>query len=224
MGLIVERVKRLIAANLRELIEEAKDPQVELLEYVADIERSYGEIKAEMVDAANGAAHFEKQFMEIQTQAEKWGKKAMAAVQQKEDDLAREALTRKAHSEALVSHIAVELQEQWELADSLRKTLEQLQQKLHEAEKQKNILLGRSCRANAAKRVSDVLKAKHLWNIDTATERLSEEIMQQRHRMEAYQELHKATLEAEFERLAPKKDIENELKMLKTQLLKGKKL
>ena len=222
MGLIIERIKRLIAANLRDLIEEATDPEVELLEYVADIERSYGEIKAEMVDAANGAAHLEKQFMETQTQAEKWEKKAIAAVQQKEDDLAREALTRKAHTEALVSHIAIELQEQLELADSLGQTLEQLQQKLHEAEKQKNILLARSHRANAAKRVSDVLKAKHLWRADTSAERLSVEILQQKHRMEAYQELHRSTLEAEFERLTPKKDIENALKMLKTQLLKGK--
>src|SRR5438874_2098621 len=110
MGLIIERVKRLIAANLRELIEEATDPEVELLEFVADIERSYGEIKAEMVDASNGAAHLEKQLIETQAQAERWNKKAMAAIRQQEDDLAREALTRKANTESLASHVAVELQ------------------------------------------------------------------------------------------------------------------
>jgi phage shock protein A len=223
MGLIWDRVKRLVAANVRELIEAAKDPEVELLEFVANIEASYGEIKAEMVDASNAASQSERHLDETRQEAQRWERKARAAVRTGEDDLAKEALRRKGRTEALAAHIHLELKEQLQLADSLEKTLHDLQRKLEEAQGQRDVLLARSQRASVAQRVADTLKSKILWRGDAMAERLSEEILEKKSRMEAYQDLHGSELETELRRLAPPDNLDGELERLKKSISKDKR-
>jgi phage shock protein A len=218
MGQLMDRIKRLVAANLRELLEAAKDPEIELLEFVANLEHSCGEAKTEMVDAVTGAKRLERQLSETRKQAELWNKKALAALKAGEDDLAREALRRKAKTEALASHIQSELKEQWELADSFRQTLEDLQGKLKETQTQRDRLLSQGDRAAQAQRVRDIMKEKGWWSSDATADRLSQEILEKKHRFEAYQELHRSSLEVEFQRLSSQKDIEGELRDLKKNL------
>ena len=81
--------------------------------------------------------------------AEDWEKRAVLAVQEGRDDLAKQALLR--HNEHV--HAAVTLQETWvkhrEETEKLKISLRQLNDKIEEAKRKKNILIARQKRAEA---------------------------------------------------------------------------
>jgi phage shock protein A len=139
----------------------------------------------------------------------------MVAINQGEDQLAREALVRKARAASLASQMKLELKEQLKLADSLRQTLENLQHKLRESQEQRDHLLASNARAASADRVTNVLRSKSWWTKDSSLERLTQEVLDRQHRLEGYQELHRSNVETEFLRLPSDQNIESELKRLK---------
>jgi phage shock protein A len=222
MGLLFTRIRRLIEANLRELLAAARDPGIQLLEYTGELQQSYGVIKAELADASGTVARLERQLQENQQEAGQWRRKAALAVGQGDDDLAREALRRAQRTETLASHVAHELKDQVTLAESFAKTLADLRGRLEEAEQQRDRLLAGQDRAQSADKVTDVLKSPHWWRADSLGDRLAEDINQSRDRLAAYQELLRSGLEQEFRALDDKKDVEIELKSLKASISKDK--
>lgn len=215
---ILARIRRLVEANIRDLVEKSQDPEVRLLDYAAEVERCCGEVKAELVDSSNEGARLERQLLETQEQARSWERKAETAVRRGEDDLAREALSRKARAEALAAHVSIHLQEQLDLADSFQKTLRDLSGKLQETRDRRDELLARADQADAASRVGEALKTRGIWTCDPSMERLAEDILERRARAEAYQKLYSSTLDAELRRLAGTPDVEAELKRLKEKI------
>lgn len=220
---ILARIRRLVLANLRDLVEKSEDPGVGLLEFAEEVETCCGEVRAELADASNAAARLERQLLEKRAEARLWGRKARSAVRQGSDDLAREALRRKAGAEAIGAHLAIQLREQLELAGALGKTAEDLSAKLEETRRRRDELLAGSSRAASAARVGETLRSRALWAGDPSVERLAEEIVERLSRAEAYQGLFNSSLEAELRRLRPKAGIEAELKKIKEEGAKGKR-
>ena len=93
----------------------------------------------------------------MRKQAEDWERRAMLAVQEGKDDLAKQALMR--YNEALQG--AQQLHDTWlkhrSETEKLKLSLRQLNDKIEEAKRKKNILLARAKRAEAQQRIQETM-------------------------------------------------------------------
>jgi phage shock protein A len=101
----------------------------------------------------------ERETANQESQAQDWEKKAMLAVRSGKDDLAREALLRKQEHE----NAAAEYRKQWEAqlaaVDKLKISLRELQNKIDEAQRKKNLLIARAKRAEAQQKIQNTMSS-----------------------------------------------------------------
>jgi phage shock protein A len=99
----------------------------------------------------------ERDLMEQKRLSDEWERKAVIAVKAARDDLAKEALLRKQEAETYY----LQLKPQWEAqkasVEKLKDTLRQLQNKIDEASRKKNILVARAKRAEAQQKIQTTL-------------------------------------------------------------------
>jgi phage shock protein A len=118
----------------------------------------------------------------------------MLAVRANRDDLAKEALVRKQEYDGY----AAQLQTQWEAqkasVDKLKDALRQLQTKIDEAARKKNILIARAKRAEAQDKINKTMSSLsgNKSAFDTF-ERMSKKVDELEARTEAVKELDDAT-------------------------------
>ena len=112
----------------------------------------------------------------MKKQAEDWERRAMLAVQEGRDDLAKQALIR--YNEALQG--AQQLHETWVKhkaeTEALKGSLRQLNDKIEEAKRKKNILVARAKRAEAQQRIQETMSGMSDKSAFESFERMAEKI------------------------------------------------
>jgi phage shock protein A len=113
--------------------------------------------KKQVASAIADEKRLRKQLDDELEKANEWEQKAMLAVKSGRDDLATEALQRKAEHDKL----AAEYQKQWTLqknsTDQLKNQLRTLNNKIEEAKRKKNLLIARQKRAKAQKSIQETM-------------------------------------------------------------------
>ena len=112
----------------------------------------------------------------MKKQAEDWERRAMLAVQEGRDDMAKQALGR--YNEQLQG--AQQLHETWlkhkAETDALKLSLRQLNDKIEEAKRKKNILVARAKRAEAQQRIQETMSGMSDKSAFESFERMAEKI------------------------------------------------
>jgi phage shock protein A len=154
---IFKRVSDVLKANINDMISKAENPEKMLNQMLIDMNEHLIESKKGVASAIADEKRLERQISENQMQAQEWEKKAMLAVKAGKEDLAKEALLRK---QEYVNY-ASELKPQWEAqhaaVEKLKGSLRELQSKIEEAGRKKNILIARSKRAETQKKIQSVM-------------------------------------------------------------------
>ncbi|HEX2203337.1 MAG TPA: PspA/IM30 family protein, partial [Longimicrobium sp.] len=144
-------------SNINDLIARAENPEKMLNQVIDDMRGQLARARQEVAGAIADAAKLKKQVDDEQKQAGDWEQRAMLAVRQGRDDLARQALMR--HQEH--ASRAAQLHETWvrhqEDTERLREALRQLQDKIQEAQRKKNLLVAKQKRAEAQKRIHETM-------------------------------------------------------------------
>lgn len=97
----------------------------------------------------------QKKQAERQDKAAEWMRKAELAVDKEQDDLARAALERYQGFTKLAEGYTHQVEDQKQQVDTLRKALEQLDQKLGEARGKSDMLLAKHRRARALEKANE---------------------------------------------------------------------
>src|SRR4026209_277569 len=146
---IFERFSTMLRSNLNDLISRAENPEKMLNQLILDMKSQLAKAKQEAAAAIADEKKLQADAEGLKKQAEDWERRATLAVQEGRDDLATQALLR--YNEALQG--AQQLHETWlkHKADteSLKGQLRQLNDKIEEAKRKKNILVARGKRAQA---------------------------------------------------------------------------
>ena len=146
----------------------------------------------------------------------------MLAVQKGQDDLAKQALMR--YNEALQG--AQQLHETWvkskQETDALKASLRQLNDKIEEAKRKKNILIARARRAEAQQRIQDTLSGMGDKSAFESFERMQEKIEANERKAiasaELQQEMSGDTLVKQFEQLEYHGSSDQQLLELKAKM------
>ncbi|MDR2102907.1 MAG: PspA/IM30 family protein [Treponema sp.] len=154
---IFSRLKTLVSSNVNDIISKAEKPEKMLNQLLIEMNEQLIESKKAVALAIADEKKLEREVQNQQSQAQEWERKAMLAVQAGKDDLAKEALLRKQEYD----NAAGEYQKQWEAqkasVDKLKESLRQLQNKIEENQRKKNLLIARAKRAEAQQKIQSTL-------------------------------------------------------------------
>ncbi len=181
-------------SNLNDLISRAENPEKMLNQLIVDMKTQLGKAKQQVASAIADEKKLQADAEALRKQAEDWERRAMLAVQEGKDDLAKQALMR--YNEAL--HGAQQLHETWlkhrSETEKLKLSLRQLNDKIEEAKRKKNILLARAKRAEAQQRIQETMSGMSDKGAFESFERMAEKIEAQERKAIA-----SAELQEEFE-------------------------
>ena len=91
---ILTRIFNLFRANTSDLLDKAEDPEKMIKQMISDLEAQKKKAKDQMTEALALQKRLVRDTEKEHQEAEKWEQKAILAVQNEKDDLAKEALTR----------------------------------------------------------------------------------------------------------------------------------
>ncbi|HXY29265.1 MAG TPA: PspA/IM30 family protein [Gemmatimonadaceae bacterium] len=156
---IFDRLSTLIRSNINELISSAENPEKMLNQIIVDMRSQLAKAKQQVAGAIADEKRLKDQVDAEYTQAQDWEQKAMLAVQGNRDDLAKQALLR--HNEHMTH--AQQLQATWQShqaeTEKLKASLRELNDKIEEAKRKKNLLIARQKRAEAQKRIAETMSS-----------------------------------------------------------------
>jgi phage shock protein A len=146
-----------ILLNVNDVTNKAEKPEKILNRLITEMNEQLSESKKAVAMAVAEEKKLEREKNNLCVQAKKWERKAMLAVNNNKDDLAKEALLRKQEYD----NAAVEFQRQWESqkisVEQLKESLRELQNKIDEAKRKKNLLITRAKRAEARQKIQDTI-------------------------------------------------------------------
>lgn len=173
---IFDRFATMLRSNLNDLISRAENPEKMLNQLIVDMRSQLDKARQQVAQAIADEKKLEADSLAMKKQAEDWERRAMLAVQEGRDDLAKQALMR--YNEALQG--AQQLHETWvkskQETESLKGSLRQLNEKIEEAKRKKNILVARARRAEAQQRIQDTLSGMGDKSAFESFERMQEKI------------------------------------------------
>ena len=154
---ILDRIRTVLKSNINALISKAENPEKMLNQLLIDMNENLLEAKKQVAMSIADEKKLERQALENKAQADDWEKKAMLAVKAGKDDLAKEALVRKQEYDGYAASFQKEFESQHAAVEQLKDALRQLQSKIEEAGRKKNLLIARAKRAEAQKQIQQTM-------------------------------------------------------------------
>ncbi|MGH7721153.1 MAG: PspA/IM30 family protein [Gemmatimonadaceae bacterium] len=186
---IFDRFSQLIRSNINDLISSAENPEKMLNQIIIDMRSQLAKAKQQVAAAIADEKRLRDQVDGEQKQAQEWERRAMLAVQEGRDDLAKQALLR--NNEHLTH--AQQLEATWQShrleTEKLKNSLRDLNDKIEEAKRKKNLLLARQKRAEAQKRIQDTMSSMSEKSAFEAFARMEAKIEDNERRMIASAEI-----------------------------------
>jgi phage shock protein A len=196
---ILDRIRTVLRANINALISKAEDPEKMLNQMLMDMNEQLLEAKKQVALSIADEKKLERQALENKAQGEDWEKKAMLAVKAGKDDLAKEALLRKQEYEGYAASFQKEYESQHASVEQLKDALRQLQAKIEEAGRKKNLLIARAKRAEAQKQIQQTMGQLGANSSFDTFDRMAQKVDQVEAEAEALKELGTVTADQKLE-------------------------
>ncbi len=202
---IFQKLSTMIRSNINDLISRAENPEKMLNQIILDMRDQLARAKREVAAAIADERKLKQQLDDEIKQARDWEQRAMLAVRENRDDLAKQALIRQQeHAER-----AATLDRTWRShaaeTEKLKGSLRQLNDKIDEAKRKRNLLIAKQKRAQAQRRIHETMSGLSDTSAFEAFNRMADKIedteRRQLARAEVDEVLEVPTAEAEFLKL-----------------------
>ncbi len=219
---IFSKLSTLFRSNINDLIARAEDPEKMLNQIILDMRDQLAKAKREVAGAIADERKLRAQVEDEGKQARDWERRAVLAVKEGRDDLAKQALLRQ-QEHAQRAHA---LEETWRAqaqeTEKLKGSLKQLNDKIEEAKRKRNLLIAKQKRAQAQKRIHETMSGLSDTSAFDAFNRMAERIEESERRTIAAAEVNEAltgdTLVQEFAALEKGDDMDSRLLELKREM------
>lgn len=216
------RLATLIKSNLNDLISKSEDPEKMLNQVIVDMNQQLVEAKKQVAVAIADEKRLQKQYNNEKSVVDEWHKKAMLAVRAGDDDLAKEALSRKKEHDQLAGAFEEQWRKQQLAVNQLKTALRALNNKIEEAKRKKNVLIARKRRAEAMKSIQETMSGLSDNSAFETFDRMSEKIDQIEAEAEAGAELSEEytgdVLKYKFDKLEQTAGADADLEQLKREM------
>ncbi|PZA08146.1 MULTISPECIES: PspA/IM30 family protein [unclassified Meiothermus] len=215
---IVDRLSRLIRANINDLIRRAEDPEKIIEQALEDMRSALREARVEVAEAMAELKKLERDQQNYNEQVAAWESKAAEALRAGREDLAREALKRKQQAQTLSDGFLQQITQQRNVVDQLMTQLKALEAKIQEAESKKALLIARKKGVEAAEAVRRMDSKVDAHAAVQAFEEMENRIQAMEDKHAALTEMDKSDIDKQLEELGSDKAVDEDLARLKKQL------
>jgi phage shock protein A len=222
---IFTKLSTVIKSNINDLISRAENPEKMLNQIILDMRDQLSKAKREVAAAIADERKLRAQLEDEVKQSRDWEHRAMLAVKEGRDDLAKQALVRQQEHAQRAQVLEGTWRAQADETEKLKGSLRQLNDKIEEAKRKRNLLIAKQKRAQAQKRIHETMSGLSDTSAFDAFNRMAEKIEEEERRSVAQAEVTEAlagdTLEDEFLRLESGGDdsgVEDKLLQLKAQM------
>ncbi|HRG99473.1 MAG TPA: PspA/IM30 family protein [Polyangiaceae bacterium] len=219
---IFSRLAQLIKSNLNDLISKSEDPEKMLNQIVLDMNNQLVEAKKQVAASIADEKRLAKQHEQEAANAAEWERRAMMALRAGNEELAKEALSRKKEHDELAQTFNDQWAKQKASVDQLKRALRMLNDKIEEAKRKKNVLVARKKRAEAQKSIQETMHGLKDQSAFETFDRMSAKIDQLEAEAEAGAELQEEysgdVLASRFQSLERDAGAEDELAALKRKM------
>jgi phage shock protein A len=212
------RLSDILKANINDLIDKAEDPEKMMEQMVRDMEEQLREAKIEVAKAIADEKRLEQQIKNNQSQAQNWESKAMLALKKGDEKLATEALKQKKTYDQLVGSVQPQWEQQDAMTTKLKDSLRALEAKIDEARRKKEILGARQKRAEAQKKIQEVMTGLSDRSAFATFDRMEQKVQEVEAQADAAVELESTSLDDQFKALESGSDVTDELAALKAKM------
>ena len=126
---ILDRLSRLVRANVNDMLDRAEDPELMLDQILRDMESNIQLARGQVASMIAQDKELQADLKEVQDLSQEWQTKASRAVEAGKDDLAREALRRKKDNDESATLYQQQLTAQSQTVDKLKSQLAALESK-----------------------------------------------------------------------------------------------
>merc|ERR1711903_75913 len=158
------------------------------------------------------------QSEQAEAQAKTWYERAELALKKGEEDLAREALTRRKTFQETATSLGAQVKSQVGQVDTLKKSLVALEGKIAEAKTKKDMLKARAQAAQAQQQLQSAVGSMGTNSAMAAFERMEDKVQSLEASSQAAAELAGADLDSQFAALEGGDDVDDELAALRKQV------
>jgi len=220
---ILTRVRRIISANVNDLVDKAENPEKMVKQLIREMDQAIAEIKAATANALANQKKLERKEAENRAEAQQWENRAAVALEKGDEDLARQALRRKKIYADLQQCFAEQVESQKKTVEALKASLDALHMKLDEARARAKLVIARSRRTKVQKKVARVVGKVGDTSAFREFERIAERVDDDELEIAAAAELDVDTLEEKFRKGEEDAEVEFELQELKERMAKESK-
>lgn len=214
---ILDRVSRLLRANVNDVLDHAEDPEKMLEELLREMESEIRQARAQVAAMIAQEKELAADKSEAERVSAEWQRRAELAVDQGRDDLAREALRRKRDSDENARVYGEQLTAQQQTVSRLKSQLQELEAKHDQAQSKRDALIARSRRAKAQQQVSQAMTNLPQSDASAEFERFERRIRSSEARAAATEEVAQVGFDDDFAALERDHGIDDELATLKAQ-------
>lgn len=219
MGLL-DRLWRVIRANFSDAVSRAEDPEKVLEQALADMQANLIQLRQAVAQAIATQKRTERQSAQAKSTAEEWYRRAELAMQKGEEDLARQALTRRQSYLESAQTMDAQLQQQGTVVAKLKDNMRKLEAKIADAKTKKDLYIARARSAEASQRIQEMLGQTGDTGM-AAFSRMEERVLELEAQSEALEELNSGDpLEQRFAELegSSQTAIDSELAAMRQRL------
>ncbi|MGD2068739.1 MAG: PspA/IM30 family protein [Gemmatimonadota bacterium] len=202
---IFDKLSRVIRSNINDLISKAENPEKMLNQVILDMRDQLARAKREVAAAIADERKLRAQLDEEAKQGREWEHRAMLAVKEGRDDLAKQALVRQQEHAERAAALEQTWRAQAQETEKLKASLRQLNDKIEEAKRKRNLLIAKQKRAQAQRRIHETMSGLSDTSAFEAFNRMADKIEESERRTLAAAEVDQAletpSLEEEFKQL-----------------------
>ncbi len=217
MGLI-ERILRLFRSNVNSWMNKREDPEKILELTVYEMQGNLVQMRQGVAQAIATQKRTERQAAQAQSTAEEWYRRATIALQQGNEALAREALTKRKAYQQTANALTEQIGQQKTLVAKLKKDMQSLELKISEAKTKKDMYIARARSAEASVRLQEMLGEVGDTSSLRAFEKMEEKLLELEAKQEAIALSGADELENKFASLAEGDNLDTEISKIKAQL------
>lgn len=216
---ILDRLSRLLRANVNDMISKAEDPGKIIDQSLRDMRSAYTDARSEVAEAMSQNIKMEREASTNRKLATEYEKKAEEALRGGSEDLAREALRRAQNHKDLAAGFDEQRATQTNTVDQLRTQLRALEAKIDEMESKKTLLAARQKTAHAGATLDRVSGFDKAGGAMDAFNEMEQKVAGMEDRNKAMSDLRRENdIDAQLRDLGRDKDVDDALAALKARV------
>ena len=221
---IFGRIADIFKANVNDALDNMEDPEKMIKQMVIEMQEAIAKATSGLATAMAQEKKLERDYNNYLEQGKGWEQKAMVALNAGQEDLARQALAKKADADMQAKQYEQMYISARDTAAKLKAQVEGIKVKLSEAKMKESTLIARNESAKAQKTI-----AKQIGSFDASSsfakfDKWEEKILKNEAEAQAFTELSgdsSASLNDDFKKLEKSSQVDDELAKLRAKLNAG---